>query len=271
MSIFYVFLGILTVYTLQDRYDSMKVSLQYAETFMNKNSHLYNYYIYVKLSIMFNKENPYTIPTNKNDAACVDCGYELITKFNNVTDTLNKMQTQFSFLNAFETNDKNYQGDSLCETLYSTPNDLIDYLKAKTNFANSITESLISLCRSIPILKSNLNSVFTNMIVSIREIHEKFLASDRKDRIDLLEEDFKLLDIIFGIFVEPYSSYVKNNLLVNEIQSVNDSYFQFVFAICAVNIFIDFFILWYIWLKIYQPIINSVVNINLVTDSVSNI
>jgi hypothetical protein len=271
MSIFYVFLGILTVYILQDRYDSMKVSLQYADTFMNKNSHLYNYYIYVKLSIMFNKENPYTIPTNRNDATCVDCGYELITKFNNVTDTLNKMQAQYGFLSDFQTNDKNYKGDSFCETLYSNPNDLINYLKANTTLANTVTESLVSLCRSIPILKSNLDSVFTNMIVSIRAIHEKFLASDREDRIRLLEEDFKLLDIIFGIFVEPYSSYVKNNLIVNEIQSVNDSYFQFIFAICIVNIFIDFFILWYIWLKIYQPIINSVVNINLVTDSVSNI
>ena len=68
-----------------------------------------------------------------------------------------------------------------------------------------------------------------------------------------------------------YFSYIKYSLLVENMDKVMSQYFTLIIIIFLVNLFIDFLMLIYIWIEIYQKIISLVKNIHLVTDSVSTI
>ena len=52
-------------------------------------------------------------------------------------------------------------------------------------------------------------------------------------------------------------------------KSITNTYYSFMIGIFVINIFIDFFMILFIWFKMYIQIINSVNNVQLVTDSVS--
>ena len=117
-------------------------------------------------------------------------------------------------------------------------------------------------------------------MVYTRKVYNQFLSSGSiettetgigraKIRIEYLTKHFIESDIILGLFVNFYYEYVYQEDISKMNKSITNTYYSFMIGIFVINIFIDFFMILFIWFKMYIQIINSVNNVQLVTDSVS--
>ena len=141
-----------------------------------------------------------------------------------------------------------------------------------------IPSKLTALCKGIPILNSNVDSIITHVMVYTRKIYSQFLSSGSLEqkgeyglniRVHYLEDKFIETDLIMSLFVNFYYEYIYQNEVSNLNRNITQTYYSFMIGIFVINIFIDFFMILFIWFKMYTQIIDSVNNVQLVTDSVS--
>lgn len=294
MSVFYVVFGIIILIILEDKYKTLNQSLIFINTFVDRNINIFNYLIGVKLAVMLNRKWPntikpdnfgtysnyssnelYNIVDNYNIFEMYKYGFysenSVIKKYFEATNTIFEMESQYSFLNDILSFESSFTKDNSCQIFQNYPNDVIINLKEKDPL---IVDQLIQLCKSIPIMHSNIASIFTNVITDLREILSQFIDETVKTvsfKIEILQEKFRMIDTIYFIFIEPYFKYIRDTLIKTEINSVVVDYFNFLIIIFTLNIFIDFLMLLFIWFKNYKQVIKYVNNIQLVADSLVNL
>jgi len=194
----------------------------------------------------------------------------ILNNFDSATNTIFEIETQNSFFNDIYNFESAFTGANTCNHIYSVDNKIFESLKAQDP---KVISNLIALCQNIPIMHSNLASIFTNVVRELREILNEFNHNENSDlnsRVMLLHNKFRLVDTIYFIFIEPYFKYIRDNLLQTELDSVVMDYFNFLIVIFTLNIFIDFLMLIFIWFKNYKQVIKYVNNIQLVADSITN-
>lgn len=293
MSVFYITLGISVLLILEQKFYAFSKSLDFMNSFIEKNVNIYNYLIGVKLAIILNRRWANTIkPEDFGDYAkysFVDLfdlrnpedilnlnkfGFFteeiLISNFDNATNTIFEMETKHSFFSDIYDFEAKFTGANTCREIYSVENEIYKSLKGEDP---EVIKNLIALCENIPIMHSNLASIFTNVMREIREILNEFNRNPNSDlisRVELLQNRFRMVDTIFFIFIEPYFNFIKDNLLQTELDAVVRDYFNFLIVIFTLNIFIDFLMLIFIWFKNYKQVIKYVNNIQLVADSITN-
>jgi len=293
MSIFYIALGIFVLLILEQKYNTLNKSLIFMDIFINKNVNIYNFLIGIKLAIILNRKWPNTIKPEKmgiystfsfqklldlkknQDIESLNTyGFfteeGIINNFYNTTNVIFEMETQNSFFDQISTFESGFNGDDTCALIYSFENDMINKIKMENP---QIENNLISLCKKLPIMHSNLNSILTNVVRELREVFNEFKYSEEVDlilRVKLLQNKFRNVDTIFFIFIEPYFKYIKDYLLQVELNTIVIDYFNFLIIIFSLNIIIDFLMLIFIWFKNYKQVIKYVNNIQLVADSITN-
>ena len=115
-------------------------------------------------------------------------------------------------------------------------------------------------------------------MVYTRKIYSQFISSGSLEqkgeyglniRVNYLEKKFIETDLIMSLFVNFYYEYIYQNEVSKLNRNITQTYYSFMIGIFVINIFIDFFMILFIWFKMYTQIIDSVNNVQLVTDSVS--
>lgn len=262
MSLFYLAIGISVLFLLSDKYDIVKRNWTYNELMINKNNYLYNYYLSVKVSLILNNPSPYTQKTNITN---IDNNSNFLNMFYNVTEDIDSLNTHYTDLKDIFENDTSFNDGMICSQLFELNSELLTYLNNK----NFQTTNLISLCNSIPIMKSNSDSIFTNIVMNLRKIYDDFTLKQMpiNDRISQLSKEFKMIDILINLFTEPYFTNQLNIRLKDNTHNVAQNFFSFLIAVFSINILIDFLMLLFIWFRIYKKIINYVLNVQLVADS----
>ena len=161
------------------------------------------------------------------------------------------------------------EGEELCNEFYKNyDNSWTNYLQS-ANSAN--VDQMINICNSISILKSNPDTIFSNLIFNWRRLYTYYLEGkfDLEKRKELLDNKFINNDLILIVFVYPYFEYLEENIISGMNNNVTSSYYVFMFVIFAINIVINILMMIFIWIKIYHQIIRSVENVQLVNDSIS--
>ena len=280
MTLFYLIIGILVIIISDSNFKNVSTSLSFTRKFHNKFYYLYNFYSAVKLSIMFNKKSPFTIYNDTYTSECDSCIFDYLFKFSSISGEISNIAVnngKFSVLSDF---DQLLQDSSICDIFYTNYKSTLNtYLESQTELGD-ITTTLSTLCTGIPILQSNVDSILTYVMVYTRKVYNQFLSSGSiettetgigraKIRIEYLTKHFIESDIILGLFVNFYYEYVYQEDISKMNKSITNTYYSFMIGIFVINIFIDFFMILFIWFKMYIQIINSVNNVQLVTDSVS--
>jgi len=286
-------LGILVLLILEQKYNSFNESIVFMDTFIDKNVNIFNYLIGVKLAIILNRKWPNTIkPENfdrytkykfedifdLNDPIDIsklnEYGFYtdqgIINNFYNASNMIFEMENKHPFFEEIFLYENQFNGPNTCSYIYTNKNEILNKLSEENP---GILNNLINLCKKIPIMYSNLPSIFSNVIRELREILNDFINQGEVDvayRVQLLQNKFRIIDTIFFIFIEPHFKYIRDYLLKTELNYVVFDYFNFLIIIFTLNIFIDFLMLIFIWFKNYKQVIKYVNNIQLVADSITN-
>jgi hypothetical protein len=256
MSFFYLLLGCLVLYFSGVNYKKVTTNLSFEDYMSNKKTYLYNYLIGVKLSLLTNKNHPY-IKTDNNFKSILDDYY-------NNLDNLTDVETSNSYFDSIITYNEQNTGVNICNNTYKQNN--IELFKS---LDPNLLTGLQGLCQKIPILHTNLDSIFSGMIMDIRKIFYDFIANPLDDRVNILENNFRDTDIVMLLFTDPYFINMMEVLSLDITKNSVNDYFTFLVVIFFVNISIDFMMLIFIWIKIYKQVMSYVNNVQLVTDSLT--
>ena len=269
MIIFYVILGIIVIIIIETNFNKVEVSLKYTNYFRIKYNSIFNFISSVKISIINNKLSPYTIYNGTKTPECSECVISILSDYTDSKSNLEIIASKYgTFRQMFEI-ENILEGEELCNEFYQNyDNSWTKSLKA----ANSENiEQMINICNSISILKSNPDTIFSNLIYNWRRLYTYYLEGKfgLEQRRELLDTKFVNNDLILIVFVYPYFEYLQENVISGKNKSVASSYFVFMFVIFAINIIINILMMIFIWIKIYHQIIRSVENVQLVNDSIS--
>jgi hypothetical protein len=258
MSLFYLVLGSLVLYFLNVKYYYVSLNLQFENLLVLRKTELYNYLIGVKFSVILNKDNPFSFtPDPEKLNNIIDKYYTTLIEYNG-------LETSNSNFDIFKQSDIDTYGDAICQSLYANN---IDFINSSSNSTNIIND-LQNLCENIPILKSNTNSIFSDLIMTARGIYNDFRSNNTlASRIDILQNKFKSIDIVLLTFADPFFAHQYYELNLNNTARAVSDYLNLLIVILFINIIIDFFMLIFIWIKIYKQVMNYVNNVQLVTDS----
>ena len=132
-------------------------------------------------------------------------------------------------------------------------------------------DEMINICNAISILKSNPDTIFSNLIYNWRRLYTYYIEGNFNldERKELLDTKFINNDLILIVFVYPYFEYLEEKIISGLNKEVASSYYVFMFVIFAIYIIINILMMIFIWIKIYHLIIRSVENVQLVNDSIS--
>ena len=269
MIIFYIILGIIVIVIIENNFNKFETSLSYTNYFRIKFSSIFNFISSVKISIMTNKFSPYTIYNGTKTPNCSECVKNILSNYTDSTSNLEIISSKYgNFREMFEI-ENILEGDELCNDFYTTyDNSWTSYLRS-SKYGN--INEMINICKAISILKSNPDTIFSNLIYNWRRIYTYYLEEnfDLDERKELLNTKFINNDLILIVFVYPYFEYLEEKIISGLNKEVASSYYVFMFVIFAINIIINIFMMIFIWVKIYHQIIRSVENVQLVNDSIS--
>lgn len=269
MTIFYVILGIIVIVIIETNFDKVEVSLDYTNNFRIKYSSIFNFISSVKISIMTNKLSPYTIYNGTKTPQCTECVINILSNYTDSKSNLEIISSEYGTFRQMYEIENILEGEELCNEFYKNyENSWTNYLQS-ANSAN--VDQMINICNSISILKSNPDTIFSNLIFNWRRLYTYYLEGkfDLEKRKELLDNKFINNDLILIVFVYPYFEYLEENIISGMNNNVTSSYYVFMFIIFAINIVINILMMIFIWIKIYHQIIRSVENVQLVNDSIS--
>ena len=216
-----------------------------------------------------NKKSPYTLYNGTNTPDCSECVIDLLSDYTKSSSQLESIASKYKEFNKIYQIEMELQGENLCEHFYNNyENNWNNYLYNKNK---TYSNELINICQSISILKSNPDTIFSNLIYSSRRIFTYYLSGNFgiEKRKEVLDKDFLNIDLTMIIFIYPYFEYLCDNIILGMNKSVAKAYYIFMIIIFVINIIINLFMMLFIWIKIYHQIIRSVENIQLVNDSIS--
>ena len=268
MAVFYLFIGIVFILISQSNFTKVEISIHFTSNVMERFYSLFNFYSAVKLSIMFNKNSPYTLYNQTYTPDCESCVLDFLYIYSSISSELSNIENNEKRFNALGEIDNVLQGTKICSYLFNYTSSLNTYL-LKIN--SGLNNQLIDICDQIPILQSNVDSIFTYITVYTRQIYSIFLSSDRsiKKRLEYLVDRFIETDIIMTLFTNFYFEYSFQYIIIGLNKKIAKTYYTFCLTVFIINIMIDLIMIIFIWFKIYFQIIKSVGNVQLVTDSVS--
>ena len=218
---------------------------------------------------MTNKLSPYTIYNGTKTPDCTKCVIDILSNYTDSNSNLEIISSGYgTFREMFEL-ENILEGDELCNDFYKNyENTWISYLDS---IKNGNVDEMINICDAISILKSNPNTIFSNLIYNWRRLYTYYLEGkfELKERMEILDTKFINNDLILIVFVYPYFEYLEEKIISGLNENVTSSYFVFMFVIFAINIIINILMMIFIWIKIYHQIIRSVENVQLVNDSIS--
>ena len=280
MTLFYLIIGILVIIISDSNFKNVETSLSFTQKFQNKFYYLFNFYSATKLSIIFNKKSPYTIYNGTLTPECNECIFDFLFDFSSISGEISKIAVNNGKFNIISNFDQTLQGKNICDVFYTEYRSDLKVFLVEQNLINlgDIPSKLTALCKGIPILNSNVDSIITHVMVYTRKIYSQFLSSGSLEqkgeyglniRVHYLEDKFIETDLIMSLFVNFYYEYIYQNEVSNLNRNITQTYYSFMIGIFVINIFIDFFMILFIWFKMYTQIIDSVNNVQLVTDSVS--
>ena len=231
-------------------------------------------------NIIFNKKSPYTIYNGTLTPECNECIFDFLFDFSSISGEISKIAVNNGKFNIISNFDQTLQGKNICDVFYTEYRSDLKVFLVEQNLINlgDIPSKLTALCKGIPILNSNVDSIITHVMVYTRKIYSQFLSSGSLEqkgeyglniRVHYLEDKFIETDLIMSLFVNFYYEYIYQNEVSNLNRNITQTYYSFMIGIFVINIFIDFFMILFIWFKMYTQIIDSVNNVQLVTDSVS--
>jgi hypothetical protein len=269
MTIFYIVLGIIVIVILESNFNKVETSLSYTNYFRIKYSSIFNFISSVKISIITNKYSPYTIYNGTRTPNCSKCVENILSNYTDSTSNLEIISSKYgTFREMFEI-ENILEGEGLCNDFYN------NYANSWTNYLGSSRygniNEMINICNAISILKSNPDTIFSNLIYNWRRLYTYYLEGDftLEQRKELLNTKFVNNDLILIVFVYPYFEYLEEKIIAGLNKEVASSYYVFMFVIFAINIIINILMMIFIWIKIYHQIIRSVENVQLVNDSIS--
>ena len=269
MIIFYVVLGIIVLVVINNNFNKVEISLSYTNYFRIKFSSIFNFISSVKISIITNKYSPYTIFNGTKTPYCSQCVIDILSDYTDSTSNLEIISSEYGTFREMFDIENILEGDELCNEFYQ------NYQNSWTSFLGSTKngniKEMINICNEISILKSNPDTIFSNLIYNWRRIYTYYLEGnfDLEKRKELLDTKFTNNDLILIIFVFPYFEYLSEKVISGLNHDVTSSYYVFMFVIFAINIIINILMMIFIWIKIYHQIIRSVENVQLVNDSIS--
>jgi hypothetical protein len=268
MAVFYLLIGIIVIIVSQSNFSKVEISINFTSNVMERFYSLFNFYSAVKLSIMFNKTSPYTLYNKTYTPDCESCVLDFLYIYSSISSELSNIENNEKRFNDLGEIDSVLQGTEICSYLYNYTSSLNTYLLKITSGLNN---QLQDICNKIPILQSNVDSIFTYITVYTRQIYSIFLSSNRTIEIRLvyLVDKFIETDIIMTLFSNFYFEYTFQNIIIGLNKKIAGTYYTFCLTVFIINIIIDLVMILFIWFKIYFQIIKSVGNVQLVTDSVS--
>ena len=269
MCVFYVILGIAVIIVSERNFKKVTVSIDYIKNFTVKYNSLFNFVSSIKLSIITGKKSPYTLYTGKRTPDCSECVTDLLSDYTQSSAALETISSKYEIFNQIYKIETNFEGDTLCNQLYDNyKSPWTSYLDNKND--NYIGE-LIKICESIPILKSNPDTIYSHLMYNLRRLYTYYLDGnfDLTKRQEVMDREFIKYDLIMITFVYPYFDYLCNNIILGMNKGVTNTYYIFMIIIFVINIIINILMMLFIWIKIYHQIIRSVENIQLVNDSIS--
>ena len=269
MTIFYIVLGIIVIVILESNFNKVETSLSYTNYFRIKYSSIFNFISSVKISIITNKYSPYTIFNGTKTPNCSECVESILSNYTDSTSNLEIISSKYgTFREMFEI-ENILEGEGLCNDFYTNyANSWTDYL-GSSRYGN--IDEMINICNAISILKSNPDTIFSNLIYNWRRLYTYYLEGDctLEQRKELLNTKFVNNDLILIVFVYPYFEYLEEKIIAGLNKEAASSYYVFMFVIFAINLIINILMMIFIWIKIYHQIIRSVENVQLVNDSIS--
>ena len=269
MCIFYIILGIVVLIVSENKFKKAIKSLDFIENFNKKYISLFNFISSIKIAIITNKKSPYTLYNGTKTPECVECVTNLLSNYTDSTSALESISSKYSSFNRIYQIETDLEGENLCHEFYNNYNNYwTDYFKNKNP---SYLDELIHICESISILKSNPNTIFSNLIYNLRRLYTYYLDGNFsiEKRKEILDKNFINIDLIMFIFVYPYFEYLYDNIILGMNKIVVNSYYIFMIIIFVINIIINILMMLFIWIKIYHQVIRSVENVQLVNDSIS--
>ena len=268
MAVFYLFIGIVFILISQSNFTKVEISIHFTSNVMERFYSLFNFYSAVKLSIMFNKTSPYTLYNKTHTPDCESCVLDFLYIYSSISSELSNIENNEKRFNALGEIDNVLQGTKICSYLFNYTSSLNTYL-LKIN--SGLNNQLLEICNQIPILQSNVDSIFTYITVYTRQIYSIFLTSDKtvETRLNLLVKKFMETDIIMTTFTNFYFEYTFQKIIMGLNKKIAKTYYSFCVSVFVINIMVDLLMILFIWFKIYFQIIKSVGNVQLVTDSVS--
>ena len=269
MCVFYVILGIVVIIVSENNFKKIIISLDYTDNFRIKYKSLFNIISAIKISIITNKKSPYTLYNGTTTPESSECVINLLSEFTESTSKLESISSKYKTFSQIYQIETELQGEGLCEDFYKNyENSWSNYLKNKNN---KYLNELIHICQSISILKSNPDTIFSNLIYSSRTLFTYYLSGNFniEKRKEILNKEFLGIDLTMIIFVYPYFEYLCEKIIFGMNKGVASAYYIFMIIIFVINIIINIFMMLFIWIKIYHQIIRSVENIQLVNDSIS--
>ena len=269
MCVFYVVLGIIVFIVSESNFNKVIVSLNFTENFRIKYNSIFNIISAIKISIITNKKSPYTLYNGTKTPECSECVTDLMSDYTENTASLETISSKYNIFSKMDQIKIDLEGENLCINFYKNYNNKwTSYLKNKNE---SYINELINICQSISILKSNPDTIFSNIMYNSRRLYNYYLVGNFNldKRKEILDKEFINIDLTMIIFVYPYFEYICDNIILGMNKRVAKSYYVFMILIFVINIIINIFMMIFIWIKIYHQIIRSVENIQLVNDSIS--
>ena len=260
MCAFYVILGIIVFIVSESNFDKIIISLDYTDNFKIKYNSLFNIISAIKIAIITNKNSPYTLYNGTNTPDSSECVKDLLYYYTNSQSKLESISSKYKKFSKIYQIETELQGENLCQHFYKNyENSWNIYLNNKNK---TYSDELINICQSISILKSNPDTIFSNLIYSSRRLFTYYLSGSFtiEKRKEVLDKEFLGIDLTMIIFIYPYFEYLCEKIILGMNKDVADSYYIFMIIIFVINIIINIFMMLFIWIKIYRQIIRSVEN-----------
>jgi hypothetical protein len=269
MSIFYVVLGIVVFIVSENNFKKVTISLDYTDNFKIKFNSLFNILSSVKIAIITNKQSPYTIYNKTKTPDCKECVINLLSDYTQSSAVLESISSKNEAFNKIYQIESNLQGETLCNDFYLTYNNT--WTSYFINKNESYIVELINICKSISILESNPETIFSNLIYKLSKLYTYYSEGNftLEKRKEILDQDFVYIDLVMTVFVYPYFEYLCEQVILGMNKKIVNAYYIFMIIIFVINIIINILMMLFIWIKIYHQIIRSVENVQLVNDSIS--
>jgi hypothetical protein len=258
MSIFYVVLGIVVFIVSENNFKKVTISLDYTDNFKIKFNSLFNILSSVKIAIITNKQSPYTIYNKTKTPECKECVINLLSEYTQSSSVLESISSKYETFNKIYQIESTLQGETLCTDFYQTyDNTWTSYFRNKNE---SNIEELINICKSISILESNPETIFSNLIYKLSKLYTYYSEGNftLEKRKEILDQDFVYIDLVMTVFVYPYFEYLCEQVVLGMNKKVVSAYYTFMIIIFVINIIINILMMLFIWIKIYHQIIQSI-------------